>query len=79
MAFPVAEIGDDYREIFMETLLVNTLDWSLQDERLLEIRSRGHFNRTLPSMQREGQAVSSVGICALCEFVSPGSSQDAPG
>jgi leucyl aminopeptidase (aminopeptidase T) len=29
VAFPVAEIGDDYREIFMETLAVNTLDSSV--------------------------------------------------
>jgi len=38
-------------------LLLNTLDWSLQDDQLLQIRSRGHFNRTLPPMPREGQAI----------------------
>ncbi|MCK5034854.1 MAG: aminopeptidase [Candidatus Sabulitectum sp.] len=32
VAFPVAEIGDDYREIFMETLLVNTLDSSVYSD-----------------------------------------------
>ncbi len=31
-------------------LFNNTLDWALQDEQLLEIRSGGHFNRTLPPM-----------------------------
>lgn len=38
-------------------LFMNTLDWALRDEQLLEIRSRGHFNRTLPSMERRGQIV----------------------
>jgi ABC-2 type transport system permease protein len=36
-------------------LFMNTLDWSLQDEYLLSIRSRGHFNRTLPPMERRVQ------------------------
>lgn len=36
-------------------LLVNTLDWSLQDNTLLEIRSRGQFNRTLAPMKRKQQ------------------------
>ena len=38
-------------------LLLNTLDWALQDDELLKIRSRAHFNRTLPPMERQGQAV----------------------
>ncbi|MEE4143232.1 MAG: Gldg family protein [Halieaceae bacterium] len=38
-------------------LLLNTLDWALQDEQLLTIRSRGHFNRTLPPMEHRGQAI----------------------
>ena len=38
-------------------LMANTLDWSVQDDKLLQIRSRGHFNRTLPPMQRKGQAI----------------------
>ena len=38
-------------------LLMNTLDWSLQNDKLLQIRSRGHFNRPLPSMPRKGQAI----------------------
>ena len=36
-------------------LFKNTLDWALQDEQLLEIRSRAHFNRTLPPMERRAQ------------------------
>ena len=35
-------------------LIENTLDWALEDSGLLSIRSRGHFNRTLPPMA-EGQ------------------------
>jgi ABC-2 type transport system permease protein len=37
-------------------LLLNTLDWSLEDDELLQVRSRAHFNRTLPPMERRGQA-----------------------
>lgn len=36
-------------------LFMSTLDWALQDEQLLEIRSRAHFNRTLPPMERQAQ------------------------
>ncbi|MEH6590391.1 MAG: Gldg family protein [Halioglobus sp.] len=46
-------------------LLMGTLDWSLQDDRLLQIRSRGHFNRTLPPMQREGQKIIEYSNYAL--------------
>jgi ABC-2 type transport system permease protein len=38
-------------------LISNTLDWALQDEQLLDIRSRAHFNRTLPAMEREAQLI----------------------
>lgn len=38
-------------------LLLNTLDWALQDDQLLEIRSRAHFNRTLPPLERPGQVI----------------------
>lgn len=37
-------------------LMANTLDWSLEDSGLLSIRSRGHFNRTLPPMEQSSQA-----------------------
>ena len=32
-------------------LMANAIDWSLEDTGLLSIRSRGHFNRTLPPME----------------------------
>jgi ABC-2 type transport system permease protein len=37
-------------------LFMNTLDWALQDEPLLDIRSRGNFNRTLPPMSAQNQS-----------------------
>ena len=36
-------------------LLANAVDWSLEDQGLLSIRSRGHFNRTLPPMAEQQQ------------------------
>ncbi|TQV86255.1 ABC transporter permease subunit [Exilibacterium tricleocarpae] len=36
-------------------LVANTVDWSLEDAGLLSIRSRGHFNRTLPPMEQNTQ------------------------
>ena len=38
-------------------LFMNTLDWALQDDQLLQIRSRAHFNRTLPPMERRAQVL----------------------
>ena len=38
-------------------LLLNSLDWALQDGELLRIRSRAHFNRTLPPIEQQGQAI----------------------
>lgn len=37
-------------------LLMNTLDWSLTDGSLLQIRSRAHFNRTLPPLQSQSRS-----------------------
>jgi len=37
-------------------LMANAVDWSLEDRNLLAIRSRGHFNRTLPALDRGEQA-----------------------
>jgi ABC-2 type transport system permease protein len=34
-------------------LFSNTLDWALREEQLLQIRSRAHFNRTLPPMEQK--------------------------
>ena len=36
-------------------LLANAIDWSMEDSGLLSIRSRGHFNRTLPPMETSSQ------------------------
>ena len=36
---------------------MNTLAWALQDDQLLTIRSRAHFNRTLPPMERQAQVL----------------------
>lgn len=36
-------------------LVANAVDWSLEDSGLLSIRSRGHFNRTLPNMEQGKQ------------------------
>ncbi len=36
-------------------MIANAIDWSLEDEGLLSIRSRGHFNRTLPPMDQTEQ------------------------
>ncbi len=36
-------------------LFMNTLDWAVQDDGLLKIRSHGNFNRTLPTLDRAGQ------------------------
>ncbi len=37
-------------------LLANAVDFALEDQSLLSIRSRGQFNRTLPPMERAEQA-----------------------
>jgi ABC-2 type transport system permease protein len=36
-------------------LMANTLDWSLEEQGLLSIRSRSHFNRTLPPLDQDTQ------------------------
>ena len=49
-------------------LLANTVDWSFEDKGLLSIRARGHFNRTLPPMERRTQALweyLNYGLAAL--------------
>jgi ABC-2 type transport system permease protein len=46
-------------------LIANAVDWSLEDPTLLAIRSRGHFNRTLPPLeesQRTSLEYSNYGI-----------------
>jgi len=46
-------------------LIANTVDWSLEEQGLLSIRSRGHFNRTLPPMERDEQLFWESGNYAL--------------
>jgi ABC-2 type transport system permease protein len=56
-------------------MVANAVDWSLEDSGLLSIRSRGHFNRTLPPMEQStqvfweylnyGLALIALGIIAL--------------
>ena len=43
--------GNNYVAPF--ELLTNAIEWSLEDEGLMSIRSRAHFNRTLPSMDEK--------------------------
>lgn len=38
-------------------MMANVVDYALEDRSLLQIRSRGHFNRTLPPMKEGRQAV----------------------
>ena len=42
-------------------MMANTLDWSLEEQGLLSIRSRGHFNRTLPPMEQAQQLAWETG------------------
>ena len=39
-------------------LMVNVADWSLEDQTLLGIRARGNFNRTLPPLDEDQQALT---------------------
>ena len=52
-------------------LIANLVDLSVEDQALLSIRSRGHFNRTLPSMPEDRQRVweyINYGVAALAVF-----------
>jgi ABC-2 type transport system permease protein len=42
-------------------LMANVVDWTLEDRSLLSIRSRGHFNRTLPPLEEAQQLIVEVG------------------
>ena len=46
-------------------LVANNIDWALDDSGLLAIRSRGHFNRTLPPLAQGEQMVWEYGNYAL--------------
>jgi len=70
-----AASGGEY--LGAQQLLANTADWSLEDAGLLSIRSRSHFNRTLPPMEHQAQlfweylnyalAAIALGIVALVQ------------
>jgi ABC-2 type transport system permease protein len=45
--------------------LLNAVDWALEDSSLTSIRSRAHFNRTLPPLPQETQASIEYGNYAL--------------
>jgi len=53
----VGLLGSAQQTEYLNTLQMttNAIDWSLEDAGLLSIRSRGHFNRTLPPMERTTQ------------------------
>ena len=52
-------------------LIANAVDWSLEDRALLAIRSRGHFNRTLPPLEESQRATLeysnyAIALALLC-------------
>ena len=52
--------------------LQNTVDWSLEDQGLLGIRSRGHFARTLLPLGRDAQTLwegLNYGLAVLGLFI----------
>ena len=55
----VRMIGAAGGTMYANTLqfMANIADWSVEDQGLLGIRSRSHFNRTLPPMREETQRV----------------------
>lgn len=46
-------------------LMMNAVDWSLEDRALMSIRARGNFNRTLPPMEHDQQLMWEYGNYAL--------------
>lgn len=50
-------------------LLVNSIDWSLEDRALMSIRSRGNFNRTLPPLAHNEQLFWEYGNYVLAFVV----------
>ena len=43
------------------TLIANAVDWSLEYQSLLDIRTRGHFSRTLPPMGQDDRLLWEAG------------------
>jgi ABC-2 type transport system permease protein len=50
-------------------LIANAVDWSLEDRGLLAIRSRGHFNRTLPPLSETERETLEYGNYAVALLV----------
>jgi ABC-2 type transport system permease protein len=50
-------------------LIANAVDWSLEDRGLLAIRSRGHFNRTLPPLSETERETLEYGNYAIALLV----------
>jgi ABC-2 type transport system permease protein len=48
--------------------MLNAVDWALEDNSLMSIRSRAHFNRTLPPLSQETQASIEYGNYAVALF-----------
>ncbi len=66
--------GSASRTDYLNTLqlVTNAVDWALEDDGLLGIRSRGHFNRTLPPMEHGQQLFweyLNYGLAALALLV----------
>ncbi len=62
--------GNEY--LLPAQMLVNAVDWSLEDSALLSIRARGHFNRTLPPLtepEKQLFELASYGLALLALFV----------
>lgn len=53
-------------------LITNAIEWSLEDSGLLSIRTRSHFNRTLPSLEQGSQMLIeylNYGIALIAIFL----------
>lgn len=50
-------------------LIANAVDWAVEEQGLLGIRSRGHFNRTLPPMERDEQLYWETGNYLMAIFL----------
>ena len=48
--------------------VANLVDWAVEDQALLSIRGRGHFNRTLPPMDENAQRVWEYANYAVAVF-----------
>jgi ABC-2 type transport system permease protein len=67
-------VGSAQQTQYINTLQMtaNAIDWSLEDKGLLSIRSRGHFNRTLPPMSQAEQMFweyLNYGFAAIAIFI----------